>query len=65
MIKKLIEKLISPRVVKSKPSKFGKRVDIVLDGGWGGLEPSTVLDCSQGDDIIHVVREGAGPLDIL
>jgi poly(A) polymerase len=30
MIKKLIEKLISPRVVKSKTSKFGKRVDITL-----------------------------------
>lgn len=44
---------------------FGKRVDIVIDGGWGGLMPSTVLDCSQGDEQIHVVREGAGPLDIL
>jgi poly(A) polymerase len=30
MIKTLIEKLISPRVVKSKALKFGKRVDITL-----------------------------------
>lgn len=44
---------------------FGKRVDIMIDGGWGGTVPSTVLDCSQGDDEVHVVREGAGPLDIL
>jgi tRNA threonylcarbamoyl adenosine modification protein (Sua5/YciO/YrdC/YwlC family) len=44
---------------------FGKRVDIFVDGGWGGLVPSTVLDCSQGDDQIHVVREGAGSLDVL
>lgn len=38
-------------------------VDIFLDAGWGGLEPSTVLDLTSGD--IEVVREGAGPVDIL
>ncbi|MFK7991205.1 MAG: L-threonylcarbamoyladenylate synthase [Sandaracinaceae bacterium] len=38
-------------------------VDIFLDAGWGGLEASTVLDLTSGD--IDVVREGAGPIDIL
>lgn len=36
--------------------------DLFLDAGWGGLEPSTVLDLTSGD--IEVVREGAGPTDI-
>ena len=40
-------------------------VDIVVDGGWGNLVPSTVLDCSQGGDHIKVIREGLGDLDIL
>jgi len=37
-----------------------KLVDIVVDGGAGGLEPSTVLDCT-GNEIV-VVREGKGQL---
>ncbi len=40
-----------------------KGLDLVLDGGYGGLTPSTVLDLT-GDDIV-VVREGAGPVDTL
>lgn len=36
-------------------------VDLFLDAGWGGLEPSTVLDVSSGD--VEVVRVGAGPVD--
>lgn len=38
-------------------------LDLVLDGGFGGLTPSTVLDLT-GRDIV-VVREGAGPIDTL
>lgn len=37
---------------------MGYKVDMVLNGGAGGLEGSTVLDCSQGD--IEVIREGKG-----
>jgi tRNA threonylcarbamoyl adenosine modification protein (Sua5/YciO/YrdC/YwlC family) len=44
---------------------WGKQVDIVVDGGWGNMLASTVIDCSQGDENIEVVREGAGPIDIL
>lgn len=40
-----------------------KGIDLVLDGGVGGLVPSTVLDLT-GPEIV-VVREGAGPLDVL
>ncbi len=42
---------------------YGDAVDIVIDGGYGGLTPSTILDCS-GDEM-EVLREGAGPVDIL
>ncbi|MDR1783898.1 MAG: threonylcarbamoyl-AMP synthase, partial [Dysgonamonadaceae bacterium] len=35
-------------------------VDLVVDGGYGGLEPSTVVDCT-GDEI-EIVRQGKGEL---
>jgi tRNA threonylcarbamoyl adenosine modification protein (Sua5/YciO/YrdC/YwlC family) len=38
-------------------------VEVILDAGFGGITPSTVLDLSRGD--IEVVREGAGPIDVL
>jgi tRNA threonylcarbamoyl adenosine modification protein (Sua5/YciO/YrdC/YwlC family) len=40
--------------------KFEREVDIVIDGGPGGLEPSTILDCT-GNEIV-LVREGKGPI---
>jgi len=39
---------------------FGKQVDAVVDGGIGGMIPSTVVDCS--DDEPVVIREGAGAI---
>lgn len=38
--------------------KFGKLVDIVIDGGIGGMVPSTIVDCT-GDEPV-VTREGLG-----
>lgn len=38
-------------------------LDLVLDGGAGGLVPTTVLDLTSGE--VVVVREGAGPIDSL
>lgn len=37
-------------------------LDLVLDGGYGGSVPSTVVDLSKGD--IEIIREGAGPIDV-
>ena len=42
---------------------YGNLVDCIIDGGLGGNEPSTVVDCAQGDVIL--VREGAGDIDLL
>jgi tRNA threonylcarbamoyl adenosine modification protein (Sua5/YciO/YrdC/YwlC family) len=43
--------------------KYENLVDIVIDGGIGGIEPSTVLDCTN--DEIEIIREGKGPIDVL
>lgn len=40
--------------------KYEKQVDIVIDGGFGGIEGSTVVDCSN--DAIEIVRQGLGEL---
>ncbi len=38
--------------------QYGNQVDLILDGGNGGLIPSTVIDLQ--DDLIEIIREGAG-----
>ena len=39
------------------------QVDAFVDGGWGGIEPSTVIDLTGSEPV--VLREGAGPVDVL
>ncbi len=41
---------------------FGKRVDLIVDGGIGDIEPSTVVSCVDGD--IELIRQGKGPIDL-
>ncbi len=41
--------------------KFRDIADVIIDGGYGELIPSTIVDCS-GDEII-IVREGKGQLE--
>lgn len=38
--------------------RFQHQVDIVIDGGFGGLVPSTVIDATNDD--FEIIREGAG-----
>ena len=40
--------------------EYGDMVDLVVDGGYGGLEPSTIVNCT-GDEI-EIVRQGKGVL---
>ncbi|MBN2175516.1 MAG: threonylcarbamoyl-AMP synthase [Bacteroidales bacterium] len=40
--------------------KYRNIVDIVIDGGFGDNEPSTILDCT-GDEVL-ILREGKGKL---
>lgn len=53
----IIEYTTDPELIYDK---FQKQVDIVIDGGFGGNEPSTIIDCT-GHEIV-VVREGKGKL---
>jgi tRNA threonylcarbamoyl adenosine modification protein (Sua5/YciO/YrdC/YwlC family) len=43
--------------------KFGNQVDLVIDGGYGSFEPSTVIDCTSG--FPNVIREGKGEIESL
>lgn len=40
--------------------KYGSSVDCVVDGGYGGIEPSTVVNCV--DDEFEIIRQGKGKL---
>ncbi len=40
--------------------KYRHLVDIVIDGGYGDNQPSTVIDCTGGE--IEMIREGKGRL---
>ena len=37
---------------------YEQRVDCVIDGGEGGIEPSTIIDCTQGEPVVK--RKGKG-----
>ncbi|WP_297511075.1 L-threonylcarbamoyladenylate synthase [Flavobacterium sp.] len=43
--------------------KWQRQVDIVIDGGYGAVTPSTVIDLSG--NIPEIIREGKGSIDIL
>jgi tRNA threonylcarbamoyl adenosine modification protein (Sua5/YciO/YrdC/YwlC family) len=56
----LIEYTTDPELIFEK---WRNIVDIVIDGGYGDNQPSTVIDLTDDDPI--VIREGKGSLDIL
>ena len=56
----ILDYYTDPEVIHNQ---YQKLVDIVIDGGFGNLYASTVLDCSEED--IVVIREGLGSLNIL
>jgi tRNA A37 threonylcarbamoyladenosine synthetase subunit TsaC/SUA5/YrdC len=37
---------------------YGSRVDCVIDGGEGELEPSTIIDCTEEEPVVK--RKGKG-----
>ena len=41
--------------------KYKDKVDIVIAGGFGNNEPSTVVDCSSGE--FNVIRQGLGDIE--
>ena len=51
------EYFTNPELIEEK---YSGRVEIVVDGGEGGREPSTVVRCS--DEAIEILRQGKGAL---
>lgn len=55
----IVEYATDPELIYEK---YRDKVDIVIDGGYGGNIASTVVDCTSGD--FEVLREGKGDLDL-
>ncbi len=55
-----VEYFTDPEVMYER---FGKLVDIVIDGGPGRIVPSTIIDCSSGAP--ELIRDGAGRWETL
>ncbi len=52
------EYITDPELIEEK---YGRQVSLVIDGGMGGLVPSTVIDCTE--DEPQIIREGVGELE--
>jgi tRNA threonylcarbamoyl adenosine modification protein (Sua5/YciO/YrdC/YwlC family) len=52
-----IEYTTDPELIDER---YGNTVDIVIDGGIGGIVPSTIVDCTQEE--IQIIRQGKGIL---
>lgn len=53
----IIEYSTDPELIYEK---YENQVDVVIDGGYGGTEPSTVVDCTT--DEFEILRQGKGEL---
>jgi tRNA threonylcarbamoyl adenosine modification protein (Sua5/YciO/YrdC/YwlC family) len=51
----MVEEFTDPEIIYET---FARQVDIVIDGGPGGIIPSTVVDCTTDDRT--VIRQGLG-----
>lgn len=56
----ILEYFSDPEIIHRQ---YQDSVDMVVDGGFGNIYPSTILDCSEEE--IRVVREGLGSLDVI
>jgi tRNA threonylcarbamoyl adenosine modification protein (Sua5/YciO/YrdC/YwlC family) len=55
----MVEEYTDPEVIHEK---FGHLVDMVIDGGIGGMVPSTIVDCTS--DEWKITRQGLGEIVI-
>jgi tRNA threonylcarbamoyl adenosine modification protein (Sua5/YciO/YrdC/YwlC family) len=53
-----VEEYTDPEVIYEN---WGNQIDMVIDGGIGGIVPSTVIDCTT--DEYSLIRQGAGVWD--
>jgi tRNA threonylcarbamoyl adenosine modification protein (Sua5/YciO/YrdC/YwlC family) len=52
-----MEYCVDPELMEEE---YKDRIDAIIDGGYGGLEPSTVVNCTT--DEIEIIRQGKGVL---
>lgn len=55
----MVEEYTDPEVMYEK---FGDQVDYVIDGGAGGMIPSTIIDCTTAE--WQILRQGAGVFEM-
>ncbi|MEO8764734.1 MAG: L-threonylcarbamoyladenylate synthase [Ginsengibacter sp.] len=55
----MVEEYTDPAIIYET---FGKLVDYVIDGGPGGIQPSTVVDCTTDEWV--VTRQGLGEWNV-
>ncbi|MGY4384088.1 tRNA threonylcarbamoyl adenosine modification protein (Sua5/YciO/YrdC/YwlC family) [Pedobacter sp. UYP24] len=54
----VIEYSTDPELIHEK---YENKVDLIVDGGYGDNEPSTVVDCTSGE--FEIIRQGKGDLE--
>ncbi|MDR0349355.1 MAG: threonylcarbamoyl-AMP synthase [Tannerella sp.] len=52
-----IEYITDPELIHEK---YSHQIDLVIDGGCGGVEGSTIVDCTSGE--FEIIRQGKGVL---
>lgn len=55
----VVEYTTDPELIEEK---YGDLVDLVIDGGYGNIEASTIVDCIGGE--IEIIRQGIGELEL-
>ncbi len=53
----MIEYTTDPELIHEK---YGNLIDLVVDGGYGKIDASTIVDCTNSD--IEILRQGVGEL---
>jgi tRNA threonylcarbamoyl adenosine modification protein (Sua5/YciO/YrdC/YwlC family) len=53
----IIEYITDPELIHEK---YEDKVDVVIDGGYGSTDPSTVINCTTDD--FEIIRQGKGNL---
>jgi tRNA threonylcarbamoyl adenosine modification protein (Sua5/YciO/YrdC/YwlC family) len=56
----ILEYITDPELIHEK---YEKIIDIVIDGGYGQNEASTIVDCTGSEP--EIIREGIGSVDII
>ncbi|MDR1056805.1 MAG: threonylcarbamoyl-AMP synthase [Prevotellaceae bacterium] len=55
----ILEYITDPELIHEN---YENLVDVIIDGGYGGIEPSTIVDCT-GDEP-EIIRQGKGELNL-